>query len=134
MTNSPGKTARLDEVAARAGVSTATVSRFFNNPDVVAAATADKIRAAVAEIGYVPNLLAGGLASNRSRLVAALVPHLSNSIFGQPIEAMVEQLYTEGIVVMLGLTGTADIRLEPLIRAALGRRADAIILTGFLLD
>ena len=46
MTNSPGRSARLDEVAARAGVSTATVSRFFNNPDVVAAATAEKIRAA----------------------------------------------------------------------------------------
>lgn len=134
MTNSPGRSARLDEVAARAGVSTATVSRFFNNPDVVAKATAEKIRAAVAEIGYVPNLLAGGLASSRSRLVAALVPHLSNSIFGQTIEAMVEQLYTEGIVVMLGLTGTGDTRLESLIKAALARRADAIILTGILED
>ena len=58
---------KLDDVAQRAGVSTATVSRYYNNPAIVAPATAARIRAAIDEIGYVPNLLAGGLASNRSR-------------------------------------------------------------------
>ncbi|HXC59112.1 MAG TPA: LacI family DNA-binding transcriptional regulator, partial [Steroidobacteraceae bacterium] len=58
---------KLDDVAHRAGVSTATVSRYYNSPAMVAPATAARIRAAIDEMGYVPNLLAGGLASNRSR-------------------------------------------------------------------
>jgi LacI family gluconate utilization system Gnt-I transcriptional repressor len=61
MNDVPGRSPTLDDVAAHAGVSTATVSRFVNNPSVVAPATADRIRAAIAATGYIPNLLAGGL-------------------------------------------------------------------------
>lgn len=123
-------TPKLDDVARRAGVSTATVSRFINNPAVVAPATAEKIRAAIEETGYIPNLLAGALASNRSRLVAVLIPHLTNSIFNDAIEAMVEELTKAGSTVILGLTGTGSDRAAELIRAAVSRRADAIISTG----
>jgi LacI family gluconate utilization system Gnt-I transcriptional repressor len=123
-------TPKLDDVAARAGVSTATVSRYFNNPGMVAPATAERIRAAVDETGYIPNLVAGGLASSRSRLVAVLIPHLTNSIFNDTIEAMTEELTAAGITVMLGLTGTHEERAEQLIRAAISRQADAIISTG----
>ncbi|MAK61882.1 MAG: LacI family transcriptional regulator [Ponticaulis sp.] len=128
------KQARLDDVARLAGVSSATVSRFFNNPDVVAAATAERIRTAVDQIGYVPNLLAGGLATNRSRLVAALVPHLTNSIFAETVEAMVGELSAEGYTVMLGVTGLIDQTLDAQIQNALARRADTIIITGIVTD
>jgi LacI family gluconate utilization system Gnt-I transcriptional repressor len=124
------KTPTLDDVAARAGVSSATVSRFVNNPGVVAAATAERIRAAIAETGYIPNLLAGGLASSKSRLVAVMIPHLTDSIFNDTIEAMVEELSTSGINVMLGLTGVSAARTGELIRDALSRRVDAIISSG----
>jgi LacI family transcriptional regulator, gluconate utilization system Gnt-I transcriptional repressor len=128
--NHPIKTPTLDDVAARAGVSSATVSRFLNNPKVVAEATGERIREAVAETGYIPNLLAGGLASSRSRLVAVLIPHLTNSIFNDTIEAMADELTAAGTNVMLGLTGVSAQRTEQLVRAALSRRADAIISTG----
>jgi LacI family gluconate utilization system Gnt-I transcriptional repressor len=121
---------KLDDVARRAGVSTATVSRFINNPEVVARATAEKIRAAIEETGYIPNLLAGALAGSRSRLVAVLIPHLVNSIFNDTIEAMAEELTAAGTTVMLGLTGVETDRTAELIRAAVSRRADAIISTG----
>jgi LacI family gluconate utilization system Gnt-I transcriptional repressor len=124
------KTPTLDDVAARAGVSTATVSRFINNPEVVAAATAERIRTAIAETGYIPNLLAGGLASSRSKMVAVLIPYLTDSIFNDTIQAMVEELSAAGTTVMLGLTGVSEARTEDLIRAALSRRVDAIIFTG----
>ena len=123
-------TPKLEDVASRAGVSTATVSRFINNPDVVAAATGERIRAAIDETGYIPNLVAGGLASSKSRLVAVLIPNLTNSIFNDTIEAMVEELSAGGITVMLGLTGPHEIQAEQMIRAAISRRADAIISTG----
>ncbi|MDB5672652.1 MAG: LacI family DNA-binding transcriptional regulator [Alphaproteobacteria bacterium] len=111
-------------------MSGATVSRFINNPDVVAAATGERIRAAIEETGYIPNLLAGALATSRSRLVAVLIPHLTNSIFNEMIEAMVEELNRAGTTVMLGLTGLTAGRTEELVRAAVSRRADAIFSTG----
>lgn len=120
----------LDDVASRAGVSTATVSRFVNNPSVVAAATAERIRDAIAATGYIPNLLAGGLASSKSKMVAVLIPYLTDSIFNDTIQAMVEELSAAGTTVMLGLTGVSEARTEDLIRAALSRRVDAIIFTG----
>lgn len=130
MAEIPEKVPTLDDVALRAGVSSATVSRFVNNPKVVAAATAERIRAAIAEVGYIPNLLAGGLASSRSKMVAVLIPHLVDSIFNDTIEAMVEELSSGGFTVMLGLTGVSASRTNELIRAALSRKVDAIISSG----
>jgi LacI family gluconate utilization system Gnt-I transcriptional repressor len=124
------KTPTLDDVAAHAGVSTATVSRYVNNPSVVAQTTAERIKAAIAATGYIPNLLAGGLASSKSKMVAVLIPHLTDSIFNDTIESMVEELAAAGTTVMLGLTGVSTARTEELIRAALSRRVDAIISTG----
>ncbi len=109
---------KLDDVAQRAGVSTATVSRYYNNPAIVAPATAARIRAAIDEMGYVPNLLAGGLASNRSRLVAVLVPEIAQSIFNDTIEAMASELSLDGNTVMLGLSGAGNARMPQLIEAA----------------
>ena len=134
VTNAKLPIPKLDDVAARAGVSTATVSRFYNNPSIVAPATAARIREAIEATGYVPNLIAGGLASNRSRLVAVLVPEVAQSIFNDTIEAMSAELSLDGNVVMLGLTGADNARMPQLIDAALARRADAIILTGIVTD
>lgn len=128
------KTPTLDDVASRAGVSTATVSRYLNHPDVVAPQTGERIQSAITETGYIPNMLAGGLASNRSRLVAVLIPHLTNSIFNSTIEAMSNELSAAGTNVMLGLTGMDDARTEQLLRAAISRRADAVISTGTITD
>jgi LacI family gluconate utilization system Gnt-I transcriptional repressor len=133
MSDNP-KIPKLEDVAQIAGVSSATVSRFFNNPAMVATATADRIREAVAVTHYVPNLMAGGLASSRSRLVALLVPDVAQSIFNATVEAMVDELSASGDIVMLGLTGVDNARMPSLISAALSRRADAIILTGIVSD
>lgn len=121
---------KLDDVAQRAGVSPATVSRYLNKPNVVAAATGERIRAAIAETGYIPNLIAGGLASAKSKLVAVFIPYVTNSIFDATIEAMVEELSAGDTSVMLGLTGVDPAQTEKMIRTALSRRVDAIITTG----
>lgn len=120
----------LESVARKAGVSSATVSRYLNNPGVVAEDTALRIRQAVDETGYVPNLLAGGLASNRSRLVAVIVPSVSLSIFNDTIDAIVEALSVAGYTAMLGLSGENDSRLATVVDAAIARRPDGIIITA----
>lgn len=125
---------RLDDVAAHAGVSTATVSRFLNTPGIVSEPTAERIRAAIAAVNYVPNLNAGALAGSRSRLIAALVPDIAASIFNDTIEAMIEELASDGSSVVLALTGPDNHRLHAEINMALARRVDAIILTGIVSD
>lgn len=120
---------RLEDVARMAGVSTATVSRVVNAPGKVADETVERVRAAIAQTGYVPNLLAGGLASNRTRFVAALVPSISSSIFNDTMEAMTRALSHEGYLVMLSLLNDGPGHALTL-DAVLGRRPDGVILTS----
>ena len=68
--------ATLKDVAERAGVSSATISRALNDPDKVAADTRAKINAAILDLGYTPNFGARVLASNRTGTVGAVIPTL----------------------------------------------------------
>lgn len=126
------KAPRLEDVATLAGVSSATVSRYLNSPEIVAAATGARIRDAIERTGYVQNLAATALASRRSRLIAALVPDIAQSIFNDTVEAMIDELAVDGNSVVLALTGPDNRRLEHEINMALARRVDAIILTGIV--
>jgi LacI family gluconate utilization system Gnt-I transcriptional repressor len=130
----PPSSVTIDEVAAAAGVSTATVSRFFNSPEKLKERTASRVRKAVDDIGYVPNMMAGGLASSRSRLVAAVIPAISQSIFSSTIQSLTDTLADAGYSVILGLTGAGDERVQRELLSIIGRRPDGIILTGSLLD
>lgn len=121
---------KLADVAQAAGVSAATVSRFFNAPDKLTEATRERVRLAVAQLGYVQNMVAGGLASSRSRLIAVIVPAITHSIFSATIQAMTDALADAGYSVILGLTGEADEHLEQVLLSVLGRRPDGVILTG----
>ena len=122
----------IEDVARLSGVSTATVSRFLNNPGVVAEATGKKVRAAIAELNYVPNAIAGSLASSKSQLIAILVPNLTSSIVEETIEALVDRLTASGTVPFLGITGMDPIRTNDVLTAALSRRVTAVITTGLI--
>ena len=125
---------RIEDVAARAGVSTATVSRFFTRRELVSRDTAERIGRAVEDLGYVPNLLAGSLASRRSRLVAILLPSLSQSPFIDTIQSIAEALGERGYTPMLGITGAHDEHLPTVLDAALGRQVDGVVFTGLVAD
>ncbi|MFM9926357.1 LacI family DNA-binding transcriptional regulator [Variovorax sp. H27-G14] len=122
----------LSDVAKLAGVSAITVSRALNTPDLVSPDTREKVRHAVERTGYVPNLLAGGLASNRSRLVAAVVPTIAGPVFLETIQALTEALAEKGYQLMLGQSGYDNSREDALIDAIVGRRPDGIVLTGIM--
>lgn len=123
---------KLSDVARLAGVSPITASRALNTPDLVSPAALLKVRQAVEQTGYVPNMLAGGLASSRSRLVAAIVPTLIGPVFLETIQSLTESLAAVGYQVMLGQTGYSDSREDALLHAVMGRRPDGIVLTGIL--
>ena len=120
----------LDQVASAADVSSATVSRFFDAPQKLAPGTAQRVREAVQRLGYIPNLMAGALATNRTRLVAAVIPAISQSIFASTIQALTDALAQSGYSVLLALTGSQDENAERQILSIIGRRPDGIILTG----
>ncbi len=122
----------LSDVAKLAGVSAITVSRALNTPERVSPDTLKRVRDAVARTGYVPNLLAGGLASNRSRLVAALIPAIAGSVFLETVQALTDTLAAGGLQLMLGQSGYTGTREDALIDAIVGRRPDGIVLTGIM--
>ena len=82
----------LHDVAKLAGVAPITASRALNTPEQVSAEVLKKVSDAVTRTGYVPNLLAGGLASTRSRLVAAVVPTISGPVFLESVQSLTEAL------------------------------------------
>src|SRR5258706_10429398 len=120
----------LADVAKLAGVSPITVSRVLNHPELVTAATIDQVQQVIERTGYTPNMLAGGLASRRSRLVAAIVPSITNAIFVDSVQAFTDRLWEAGYQVLLGLSGYPAAREDALLAAVLSRRPDAILLTG----
>jgi LacI family transcriptional regulator, gluconate utilization system Gnt-I transcriptional repressor len=127
----PGRgSVTLESVAQIARVSSITVSRALNHPDQVAPATLERINQAIAQTGYVPNLLAGGLASNRSRLIAAIVPSIVNLVYAETIQYFSKYIREAGYQVLLGEVGYAQEAEEELVSAVLSRRPDAIFLTG----
>lgn len=117
-------------VAELAGVSSMTVSRYFNQPERVNEAHRARIAAAVAQTGYVPNLAAGGLASARGRIVAMVVPNISGPIFAPTLQAFSAALEAEGYQVLLASSYFDEQKEEHAVRAFLGWAPAALVLTS----
>jgi LacI family gluconate utilization system Gnt-I transcriptional repressor len=122
----------LADVARHAGVSTMTASRALSRPELVSQSTREKVLESVQALGYVPNLLAGSLASSKSRLVAILLPTISHSLFANTVQAIMDRLTEAGYQALLGPTGYSPEKEQALLEAILGRRPDGIVLTGSL--
>jgi LacI family gluconate utilization system Gnt-I transcriptional repressor len=123
---------RLTDVAHAAGVSTMTVVRVLREPHKVAQQTRARVKRVLEETGYTPDLVARGLVSSRSGLVAAIVPLLTNSLIAEIVQGLTDALAPDGIHLLLGASGFSLAEEEALVRAFLSRRIDAIYLTGVL--
>jgi len=122
----------LADVAKLAGVAPITASRALNKPEQVSAEVLARVKDAVERIGYVPNTMAGSLASAKSRMMAAIVPSAVSSVFMNTIESLNNSLFDAGYQLMLGQSGYSTQRQEMLIESFIGRRADGIFLIGLL--
>jgi LacI family gluconate utilization system Gnt-I transcriptional repressor len=120
-------------VAAAAGVTAITVSRYLRQPQRVAARTAVAIARALDATGYVPNKQAGALASagaGNSRMVAALIPSIANSIFAETVQGLADTLQGSGCELLLAATNYSSQREEEQLRALMGWYPSAIVVTG----
>lgn len=121
---------RIEDVARLAGVSPITVSRALNKPETVSEKTRAAVGKAVERAGYVPNRLAGGLASNKSQTIGVVLPSITNPAFAERVQGMTDALLPAGYNLLLGLSGnSADAELQHVI-AFLGQRIAALALTG----
>jgi len=125
-----GGRATLADVARLAGVSASTVSLWLRAPTRVSEARGRAIARAVDRLGYVPNRMAGALASARGQMVGVIVPSLVNSFFSATVTALEAGLRPAGLVTLLGHTDY-DLRAEgALVRAFLSYAPAALVLTG----
>jgi LacI family transcriptional regulator, gluconate utilization system Gnt-I transcriptional repressor len=120
----------LSAVASLAGVSAITVSRVVRLPEMVAPQTRAKVEAAMRELGYVPNQLAGALAGARTKSVGVLVPTIANSIFADTVQGLSDELEPLGFAVILAQSRYDADREDRMLSALLSRRPEAIIMVG----
>src|SRR6185295_2739842 len=125
-----GGAATVVDVARLAGVAANTVSRVLNHPEQVAAETRERVSEAIRVTGYVPNLMAAGVRSARSNLVAAVVPTVSGPMFLSTIQALTETLDANGYQLILGQGGYDGSREDALLNAIIGRRPAGIAIVG----
>ncbi len=121
----------VHEVALQAGVSQSTVSRIMRNQGLVAEATRTKVMEAVRALGYVPNRIAGSLASLQSHLIGVVVPSLSNIVFPEVLQGINAGLKTSNYQSVISISDYDIDREETLVRGLLAWKPAAILIAGF---
>ena len=117
-------------VAARAGVSTASVSRALNSPDSVSIDLRRRIAEAVQSVGYIPHASARALSSRRTRTLGAIIPTIDNTMFARGIATLQKYLSSVGYMLLLTTSGyDLDAELEQA-HNLISRGVDGLVLRG----
>lgn len=130
MTSDNKRPLTLRDVSEATGVSEMTVSRVLRNRGDVSEKTRIKVLAAAKEIGYVPNKIAGALASNRVNLVAVIIPSLSNMVFPEVLTGINEVLETTALQPVVGVTDYRPEKEEKVLYEMLSWRPSGVIIAG----
>jgi LacI family transcriptional regulator, repressor for deo operon, udp, cdd, tsx, nupC, and nupG len=120
----------IREVAKRAGVSTATVSRVLSRPDVVSPDTRVRVLKAVERLGYAPNSVAKNLRTLKSRKLLVTVPDISNPFFALILQGIEDSAQKNGYSVLLGDTQHDERREERYALMLRQKEADGLIFLG----
>ena len=119
----------MSDVARAAGVSPMTVSRSLREDSPVAPKTRERVLRVVKDLGYVPDQLASGLASQRSGVIATMVPSLNNPHFADTVGALSNAVATAGLQVLIAHTEYDPAKELQLLETMLRRRPEAVVLT-----
>lgn len=120
----------LRDVSEASGVSEMTVSRVLRQRGDVSEATRERVMKAARALGYVPNKIAGALASQRVNLVAVVIPSLSNMVFPEVLAGISERLDDTGLQPVVGITHYDPAREEAVLYEMLSWRPSGVILAG----
>ena len=130
MTPKDNRPLTLRDVSEESGVSEMTVSRVLRNRGDVSAATRERVLAAAKRIGYVPNKIAGALASQRVNLVAVIIPSMSNMVFPEVMSGISDALDETDLQPVVGVTGYQPEKEEKVLYEMLSWRPSGVILAG----
>jgi LacI family transcriptional regulator, gluconate utilization system Gnt-I transcriptional repressor len=125
------KAVTLADVAKLSGVSEITISRVMRNKGAVAEQTRERVLSAVSQTGYVPNRLAGSLASAGSNLLGVIIPSLDNIVFPELLRGIHAALDPSGLQPVVGVTDYDLEEEERLVRSLLAWQPRAMLITGF---
>lgn len=124
------KQATIKDIAKAAGVSITTVSRALNGNYPVSLEVQQRVRRAVQELGYRPNAVARSLRSNRTNLIALVVPDLSNLFFMEAAKGLEREIAADGYnLVVAGSDGRAE-KERHLLESLLERRIDGLVIAS----
>ena len=129
----PRKVTSLD-VAKRAGVSRSAVSRVFTPGASVSERTADKVRAAAAELGYRPNVLARAMLTGKSKIIGLVVAYLDNHFYPTVLELLSEALEREGYHVLVFMAAHTANDIEDVVSQILDYQVDGLVLASVALS
>lgn len=121
---------RLEDVAALAGVSTATVSRTFNDPGKVTESIRQRVESAAAQLKWIPNAAGRALASSRTQILGAIIPTLDNEIFASQVSGMQSVLAPLGYSLFLGSSRYDPEEGVRHARAMVARGIEALVIVG----
>jgi LacI family gluconate utilization system Gnt-I transcriptional repressor len=130
MAPDPRRTLTLRDVSEVSGVSEMTVSRVLRNRGDVSEATRERVLDAARKLGYVPNKIAGALASQRVNLVGVIIPSLSNMVFPEVMTGISEVLEDTGLQPVVGVSNYQPDREEQVIYEMLSWRPSGMIVAG----
>ena len=130
MTSAPRHPLTLRDVSQASGVSEMTVSRVLRNRGDVSQNTRDKVLLVAKQLGYVPNKIAGALASQRVNLVAVIIPSLSNMVFPEVMTGISEVLETTDLQPVVGVTDDLPEKEERVLYEMLSWRPSGVIIAG----
>lgn len=124
------KPPKMADIAKAAGVSSMTVSRAFRKDASVGKKTREKVLKIAEDMGYVFDNAASTLRSQRTGFVAVTIPSLDNANFADTVRGLNNVLQEFGLQVLLGYTDYSVVEEERLVEQLLGRRPEAIVVTG----
>ena len=116
-------------MAAKAGVSHATITRFFRNPKLLAPVTYDRVKKVVDEMNYVPNAAARSLFTGRTDIVSLIVPDITSSFYTAMASGAEDVAREQGYTLTLGKSEKILERQRNYLQALISHRVDGIILT-----
>src|SRR5512144_1523763 len=121
---------RLTEVAKLAGVSPITASRFFRNPQALSLSKRERVASAAKELGYVPNLAARALASQRTEVIGVLIPSLTNNVFSDVLRGIYDAAEGSRYSIQLANTRYSVLQEETLLRLFKAQKPAGLVVTG----
>ncbi|WP_026640627.1 LacI family DNA-binding transcriptional regulator [Bordetella petrii] len=129
MPGQPSRRPSILEIARKAGVSAATVSRAFNQPELLRAETRARIAAVAQRSGFRPNRVGRSLRAGRTRTIGLLLPTLTNPVFADCFEGAEQHARAAGYSVMMSITGYDPSVESASVQALIDHQIDGLILT-----